>query len=112
MTQSCITTFYTGPASDNEAELVIRGPNCRSSCPRSIPLYTFKKFAQMISVVISKLCNAAIADGQFPEILKVARVMKIFKDELRVIISILSLYRGFFSNIFEKPKCIRLNYYL
>ena len=80
MGQSCATLFYASPTSGDEVELIIKGHNCRSSFPKSIPSFIFKKCARILSTVISKLINASIAEGQFPDILKVARVLPIFKD--------------------------------
>ena len=42
---------------------------------------------KILSIVISKLFNASIAEGQFPDILKVARVIPIIKAGLREIIN-------------------------
>ena len=40
-----------------------------------------------MSVAVSKLFNDSIAEGQFPEILKMGRVIPLFKAELREIIN-------------------------
>ena len=114
MGQSSVTSFYAGPTSEDEVELIIKRLNCRSSFPRSIPSFVFVKYARIISTIISKLFNASITEGQFPNILKVARVIPIFKAGLREIIN---NYRpistlGVISKIFEKLMCKRLNSYL
>ena len=94
--------------------MIIKGLNCRFCFPKYIPSFIFKKYARILSIVISKLFNASIAEGQFPEVLKVARVIPIFKARLREIIN---NYRpistlGALSKIFEKLMCERLNNYL
>ena len=68
----------------------------------------------MISVVVSKLFNASIAEGQFNEILKIARVILIFKAGLREIIinyRPISTLRVL-SKIFENLMCKGFNNYL
>ena len=85
--QSSITLFYAGPASDTEVELIIGGINCRSWFPKSVPPIAFKRYARLITVAVSKLFNASIAEGQFPEILKIARVISMFKAGLREIVA-------------------------
>ena len=74
MGQSGTTSFYAGPALDIEVELIIGGLNCRSCFPKSVLPTIFKKYARLISVVVSKLFNASITEGQFLEISKVAPV--------------------------------------
>ena len=46
MGQSSITSFYAGPASDIEVELIILGLNCRSCFPKSV-----------LSLIIEKVCK-------------------------------------------------------
>ena len=74
MGQSSITSFYACPISDTGVELIIGGLNCRSCFPKSVPPIIVKKYTSLISVAVSKLIIDSIAEGQFPEILKVARV--------------------------------------
>ena len=92
---------------------IIKGHNCRSSFPKSIQSFIFKKYAQILSIVISKLLKLSIVEGQFPDILKEARVIQIFKAGLREIINnyqpISSL--GVLSKNFEKLMCNGLNNY-
>ena len=85
--QSNITSFYACPASVMEVELIIGGLYCRSYFPKFIQSIIFKKYARLISVVVSKLFSASIVEGQFPEVLKVARLIQIFKAGVREIIS-------------------------
>ena len=73
----------------------------------------FKRYARLISVVVSKLFNASIAEGQFPEIKKIARVLPILKAGLREVNNnyrpISNLWE--LSKIFEKLMCKRgINY--
>ena len=74
------------------------------SFPRSV-LLLYQEICKKLSVVVSKLLNASIAEGHFPEILKVEWVISIFKSGLREIInnhrSILTL--GVLSIIFREP---------
>ena len=69
MGHSCVMSFY---ASQTSVELIIKELNCESSFPKTIQSFIFQKCAQILSIVFSKLFNASIAEGQFPEILKVA----------------------------------------
>ena len=108
MGQSSITSFYACPASDTEVELIIGGLIVYPAFQSPFRLLYSKRYARLISGVVSKLISASIAEGQFPEILKVTAVIPIFIPELREIItnyrSILTL--RVLSKIFEKLRVI------
>ena len=89
----------------------MRGPNCRSRFSKFTPSFVFKLHAHIISFTISKLLNASIADGQFPEILKGARLIQIFKAGLREIINDYRsiLYWGLHQRISRNFLCKRLD---
>ena len=68
----------------------------------------------MIGIIVSKRFNASIAEGSIPEVLKMTRVIPIFKAGLREIIN---NYRpistlGFLSEMLKMLKFSRLNNFL
>ena len=72
MGQSSSASFYAYAALDTELELITVFFYCRSSFPRSVLSFIYKKYARLISVVVLNLINGSIAEDQFPEIPKVA----------------------------------------
>ena len=72
MGKSRITTFYAGPASDIEVDLINGKLNVLSCFPKFIHPIISEKYARLIYVIASELFDASIAEGQFLKILKVA----------------------------------------
>ena len=72
-------TFLT-PTSPDEVEDIIKTLNLRKSIgPNSIPTKLLKKYSKTISIPISKLINQSFVTGIFPEPLKLANVIPVFK---------------------------------
>ena len=73
-------TFFLTPTSPDEVEDIINTLNLRKSIgPNSIPTKLLKKYSKTISIPISKLINQSFVTGIFPEPLKLANVIPVFK---------------------------------
>ena len=99
------THYWWREISDIISDLNIR----KSTGPNSIPTKVMKQIKDVISAPLAKLINRSFHNGVFPNILKIAEVIPIFKSESRVAcnnyrpISLLSNIR----NIIEK--CINVS---
>ena len=114
MGESKQSSFFAAPSTPEEVEIIIKNLNCHSGQPNTIPHKIFLKFAKLLSKPIADLFNGSISRGIFPDILKIGRVIPIFKSGSR---EILSKYRPItllmaMSKIFEKLMYNRLNTYL
>ena len=56
----------------------------KSTGPNSIPTKVMKQIKYIISAPLAKLINKSFHDGVFPNILKIAKVIPIFKSDSRV----------------------------
>ena len=71
---------FLTPTSPDEVEDIIKTLNLRKSIgPNSLPAKLLKKYSKTISIPISKLINQSFVTGIFPEPLKLANVISVFK---------------------------------
>ena len=111
---SVMRSFYVLPTNAVEIRKIISEFKCKSTAISSIPVFIYKKLSNVISPVISDLFNESISLGIYPDTLKTARVIPLFKSGNKKSvknyrpISILSVM----SKIFEKLMCNRLVAYL
>ena len=109
------SSFFISPAVPDEVSLVIQSlKKSKSSGPNSIPVKLLKVLDPHISIQLSQIINVSFLNGIFPDKLKIAKVIPIFKkgdasknSNYRPI-SLLSV----FSKIFEKLMHQRLYNFL
>ena len=78
-------TFLITPTTDEEISHIISSLNIRKSTgPNSIPTKVMKQIQDVISAPLAKLTNRSFHIGTFHNILKIAKVIPIFKSESRV----------------------------
>ena len=71
-------TFYkTNPSEINQ---LIKGFKSNKSSLNSIPIFAHKHIADIISPTIASLINESVKEGIFPQCLKTARVIPIYKS--------------------------------
>ena len=108
------SSFFASTSTAKNVELVISKLNCNSGHSDAIPHKIFVKFSHVLSKPISDLFNLSVSTGVFPDILKIAYVIPIYKSGYKIplknyrTISILFAI----SKIFEKHMCNRLNSYI
>jgi len=107
-------SFFISPVSEDDIRAEIDNLKLKSCNFYSIPTYVYKACRDSLSVIIAKLFNLSITRGTFPQCLKTARVIPIFKhgeptspNNYRPI-STLSVL----SKIFEKLMQRRLSHFL
>ena len=107
-------SFFGQPTNTNEVTKIISKFANKSSDLNSVPVYIFKSLKHIISPTISELFNQSLLTGTFPDCLKKAKIIPIFKsgDTKSV-----NNYRPismlpFLSKIFERLMFIRLNNFL
>ena len=110
-----MTKFIVLPCAPNEVSTVIQSlKNGKSSGPNSIPIKLLKVLEPHISLTLSSLINESFETSTFPDTLKIAKVIPVFKKGLSTKtsnyrpISLLSI----FSKIFEKVMYQRLYKFL
>ena len=107
-------SFFGQPTNPNEVAKIISKFANKSADLNCVPVFIFKSLKNLISPTISKLFNQSLLTGIFPDCLKVAKIIPIFKsgDTKSVTnyrpISMLP----FLSKIFERLMFIRLNSFL
>jgi hypothetical protein len=105
-----VNSFALLPTDPTEILQIIGSFKSKGSNLDTIPSFVFKHVASELSSVVSCLINRSFAEGQFPNSLKVARVIPIFKSGPR---DMASNYRPistleFLSKVYEKAMCNRL----
>ena len=108
-------TFFLSPTKPDEISKIIDCLNLKKSTgPNGIPVFILKAFKDFCSFWLSKLINLCFENGEFPELLKLAKVIPLHKKEsiLNYLnyrpISLLSV----FSKIYEKTIYSRVYSYL
>lgn len=108
-------SFFLSPTLPDEIEKIIDKLNSsKSTGPNGIPVFILKAFKGFFSYWLSKLINLCFETGEFPSILKIAKVIPLHKKEsvLNFLnyrpISLLSV----FSKIYEKTMYVRIYSYL
>ena len=79
MADAIPNSFYASPATEDEVAKMILGlPNkgCNLNC---VPVFVYKKTVQVLSPIITDIFDSSIAEGVFPDALKVAPTMPIHK---------------------------------
>ena len=109
-----LNSFFASPSTSAEVSAVIKSFQTKGGYAKWTPVYIFKRLCNLISEPISDLFNSSIIDGCFPNCLKLARVVPIFKAGCR---SEVSDYRPIstlpvMSKIFEKLMYRRLTAFL
>ena len=80
LTEPTANKFILTPTNTEETGDIIKTLNMRKSIgPNSIPTRLLKKFFKEISIPIGKLINLSFETGMFPDALKLARIIPIFK---------------------------------
>jgi len=109
-----LMSMFVPPASDCDVRRVISELPCKSCDINEVPSFIYKYFSDMMSPILAAFFNESSEIGIFPERLKLARVVPVYKsgDKLNVTnyrpISTLS----FLSKVFEKLMYKRLMSYL
>ena len=100
-------TFFLSPTKPEEiSELIDRLDPKKSTGPNGIPVFIIKAFKDFFSFWLSKLINLCFEAGEFPDLLKLAKVIPLHKKEsvLNFLnyrpISLLSV----FSKIYERQR--------
>ena len=108
-------TFFLSPTRPDEISKIIdRLDHRKSTGPNGIPVFILKAFKEFFSYWLSKLINLCFETGEFPDLLKTAKVIPLHKKEsiLNFLnyrpISLLSV----FSKIYEKAIYTRIYSYL
>ena len=106
-------SFYYAPCCAAEIKLIIDSFKNKRVNIDVIPAFIYKLMADFISPIVSDLINFSVESGAFPDVLKIARVVPLFKNGSR---NILGNYRpisvlSFLSKVFEKSMHRRLSNY-
>ncbi len=110
-----LDSFFISPCTSDEISILIQSLKLgKSSGPNSIPIKLLKIIGTPVSTDISLLINESFVSGTFPEKLKIAKVVPIFK---KGITSMTSNYRpisllSIVSKLFEKTMHQRLYNFL
>jgi len=108
-------SFFTTPVSDLEITSIINSlKNTSSKGYDDIPGHLIKFCVNELSGILAHINNASLSTGVFPDALKLAKIVPIFKNGDKKIVS---NYRPIsvlssFSKIFEKIMYVRLENYL
>jgi len=73
-------SFFVNPTGTEEVSNVISSLKCKSFNLISVPTFIVKYCCDILSPVILELFNLSVRVGKFPSVLKVARVVPVFKS--------------------------------
>ena len=109
-----MNSIFLSPTTSEEILTLINGLNSIKSCGHDdIPVCTLKLSKYLLAPLLSNVINESMCDGVFPDNLKVATVVPIFKSgdsELPAKYRPISVLT-YFSKTFEKVLYVRLNDY-
>ena len=75
-------TFFLSPTKPDEISKIIdRLDSRKSTGPNGIPVFILKAFKDFFSHWLSKLINLCFETGEFPDLLKTAKVIPLHKKE-------------------------------
>ena len=77
---SLSNSFYVKPTTPNEVKTIINSLKSKGAPISEIPAKIYKLITDEISPCLSNLINFSFRAGKFPDCLKVARIVPIFKD--------------------------------
>ena len=80
------TSFELSPMSSSEIELIIKNLNDTDGGYQKIPTKVFKIFSSIISEPLSIIFNICIADGYFPNSLKISKIVPIYKSKSKLLV--------------------------
>ena len=115
LVENSCNSFVYFPTDCHEIKSIIMSFKSKGGNINSIPNFMFKHVASEISPLLSDLINESFAKGSFPDVLKIARVIPIFKAGQK---DVISNYRPistlpFLTKIFERVVSVRLtNFFL
>lgn len=114
LTEALDTSFFVRPASVAEVSNIIKSLPNKAGALNVVPVLIYKNLSTLVVPIICDIFNSSVAEGIFPDILKEARVVPVFKSKNKKIvsnfrpISILSTL----SKIIEKIMKVRVVEYL
>ena len=106
--------FLTATGPDEVQKIIERLDTSKSTGPCGLPVFLLKAFKEFFSIWISELINLCFKTGEFPTLLKIAKVTPVHKKESKLThlnyrpISLLSVL----SKIYEKCIYSRIYHYL
>ena len=84
---ACDNSLFATPCTRDEVVTLIASFPTKGCCSTRVPIFIYKKLIHLLSPVISNLFNESVNSGLFPDCLKIARVVPIYKSEDRSDIS-------------------------
>lgn len=114
MSHQSIESFFASPTCGDEIIKLINNMESKSTVLTALPIFLFKIIAHQIAPILATIFNESLVEGVFPDCLKIARVIPIFKagnSKLTKNYRPISML-PFVSKIFEKLMCTRVNDYL
>ena len=107
-------SFYAPPTTATEVSSIISNFKTKGCHLQSIPVYIFKYLKNLVAPTIAYLFNRTLTEGIFPECLKLARIVPIYKSDNKQDVS---NYRPIstlpvLAKIFEKLMHSRLTRYI
>ena len=80
MSNNVQTSFFMQPTCETEINSIIRMFQNKTSCGHDgISMNIVKNIAQLVSKPFSHICNLSLYNGVFPENMKIAKIVPIFK---------------------------------
>src|SRR5215469_15442220 len=88
MPKPLCNSFYCEPITSAELESILKVLSFKKSAGYDeLPLWIFKDFKQFLTLIIVYRFNFSLAEGIFPDCLKIAKVIPIFKKGSRKLMS-------------------------
>ena len=85
-------TFFLTPTDKNKISFIISSLDSHKSDPNSIPVKILKLLKNDISRQLSDIFNISFSTGQFDSVLKIAKIIPIHKNNLKLITQITDQY--------------------
>ena len=109
LTEPQSTSFFINPTTPKEIEEEINKFNSnKASGPCSIPAKLLKILKNILSYPLSYLCNLSFSEGTVPDLIKIARVIPVYKSSSHTDmsnyrpISLLSIFHKLLEKLMHK----------